>query len=155
MVYIRLLFTIRIACIFLDCLPRSFHFHYSTAPYPPLEAALRLVHAFSECGPAHNKLLNEGTFPQLIRALQETDIAQHRHPQVLLVYFELSHRYIKHLPRDAILRVLQALLGRRGALHQDALVRGRAAYFALKICETQEGKNANVLESVYPQLSGS
>jgi len=120
-----------------------------------LEAALRLVHAFSECGPNHNKLLQEGIFPALVRALHDTDIALHPHPQVLLVYFEIAHRYIKHLSRDAILRVFQAMLGRRGVLHPDALVRGRAAYYVHKICECPEGKNANLLESVYPMLSGS
>lgn len=113
------------------------------------------MHAFSECGPAHNKLLLEGAFPGLVRALQETDIAQHAHPQVLLVFFEISHRYIKHLSKEAILRVFLVMLGRRGVLHSDSLVRGRAAYYILKICESQEGRAANMLEAVYPQLSGS
>lgn len=112
------------------------------------------MHAFSECGPTHNKLLLEGAFPALVRALHDTDIVQHAHPQVLLVYFEISHRYIKHLSREAILRVLQAMLGRRGVLHQHSLVRGRAAYYVHKMCESPEGKGANVLEGVYPMLSG-
>ena len=33
-------------------------------------------------------------------------------------------------------------------------MRGRAAYFLLKVAETQEGKNANAVDAVYPLLTG-
>ena len=97
---------------------------------------------------------NEGQFPSLIRAIHESDVSQHRHPQVLLVYFELSHRYIRFLDRAAILRLFQCLLGPKGVHSSDSFVRGRAAYFLLKVAETQEGKNANAVDAVYPLLTG-
>jgi hypothetical protein len=112
------------------------------------------VHAFSECGPGHAKLLAEGAFPALIRALHDSDVSLHAHPQVVLVYFEISHRYIRYLSREAILRLCQALLGRQGVQSSNVQLRGRAAYFILKVAESQEGKNANVVDSVYAQLSG-
>lgn len=112
------------------------------------------MHAFSECGPGHSKLLAEGAFPALIRALHDSDVSLHAHPQVVLVYFEISHRYIRYLSRDAILRLCQALLGRQGVQSGNVQLRGRAAYLLLKVAESQEGKNADVVDSVYAQLSG-
>jgi hypothetical protein len=142
---------------YLHCL--AYHMSFicdslSTAPYPPLEAALRLVHAFSECGPGHSKLLSDGAFPALIRALHDSDVSLHAHPQVVIVYFEISHRYIRYLSKEAIQRLCQTLLGRQGVLGSNVQLRGRAAYFLLKVAESQEGKNANVLDSAYAQLSG-
>lgn len=99
--------------------------------------------------------LSEGPFPSLIRALQDSDLVMHPHPQVVLVYFEISHRYIRHLDKAAILRLVQSLLGRQGVRCGNNLVRGRAAYFLLKVAESQEGKAANLIESVYTQLSGT
>lgn len=64
----------------------------SSAAFPPLEAALRLVLSFSECGQKHNKLVNEGTFPALIAALHQTDVSSHPHPQVILAYYEVFLR---------------------------------------------------------------
>jgi hypothetical protein len=98
--------------------------------------------------------MTEGAFPALIRALHDSDVSQHPHPQVVLVYFEIAHRYIRYLDRPAVLRLFQTLLGSQGVLSGNALLRGRAAYFLLKVAETQEGKAANVLEAVLPQLTG-
>lgn len=99
--------------------------------------------------------LSEGAFPNLIRALHESDVAQHPHPQVVLVYYEIAHRYIRYLDRTAVLRLFQAMLGQHGVLSQDSFLRGRAAYFLLKVAETQEGKNANVAEAVFSALAGT
>jgi hypothetical protein len=98
--------------------------------------------------------MTEGAFPALIRALHDSDVSQHPHPQVVLVYFEIAHRYIRYLDRPAVLRLFRTLLGSQGVLSGNALLRGRAAYFLLKVAETQEGKAANVLEAVLPQLTG-
>ncbi len=34
-----------------------------------LEATLKLIYSFSECGPQHNKLVNDGLFPAMLNAL--------------------------------------------------------------------------------------
>lgn len=78
----------------------------------------------------------------------------HRHPQVVLVYFEISQRYIRYLDKTAVQRLFQAMLSNQGVRSAHTFLRSRAAYFLLKVAETQEGKNANALESIYPQLSG-
>ena len=46
----------------------------------------------------------------------------HAHPQVVLVYFEVSLRYIKFLGSQAVLRLFQALLSRQGVLSKNAQV---------------------------------
>lgn len=77
----------------------------SALPFPDLEAALRLIFHFSEgCGgasglnssyggggggggrrpasPGAAGLLRSGAFPQMVLALHDSDVAQHKHPQV-------------------------------------------------------------------------
>ena len=65
----------------------------NTAAYAPLEATCRLVHAFGEgVNPAqYNQFISEGTFPQLLHALHETNISSHKHAQVVLSYFEVFY----------------------------------------------------------------
>ena len=78
----------------------------SSLPFPDLEAALRLIFHFGEgCGgvsglnssgggaggggggrraasPGAAELLRSGAFPQMVVALHDSDVAQHKHPQV-------------------------------------------------------------------------
>jgi len=145
---------------------------FSTAPFPPLEAALRLVHAFSECGNINLNLNPGGSgarmakggggehadivaqFSALIRALQETDVGAHSHGQVALAFFEVSLRYVRYLDAGAVLRLVQSLLGPSGVLsRRSPHVRSRAAYFCLKVVEAPESRAINLLDSVYPQLT--
>eukprot|EP01038_Epipyxis_sp_PR26KG_P005330 gene5330-7396_t len=111
----------------------------SQAPYPMLEAALRLVYAFSECGPSHNTLIASGTFPALIQAIHQTDVINHSHPQVALVYFEISFRYIKLVDVSVIQRIASSLVNDRGLTNPDRMIRAKASYFLLKIMESMEG----------------
>ena len=64
----------------------------NNAPFAPLEATCRLIHAFGEgVVPALNtQYISEGTFPQLLNALHETNISSHKHSQVVLSYFEVN-----------------------------------------------------------------
>jgi hypothetical protein len=137
-----------------------------------LEAALRLVHAFSECGNINLNLNPGGSgakiakgggehadtvaqFSALVRALQETDVGSHAHGQVALAFFEVSLRYVRYLDAGAVLRLLQALLGPSGVLsRRSPHVRSRAAYFALKVVEAPESRAMNLIDNVYPQLAG-
>lgn len=77
----------------------------SSLPFPELEAALRLIFHFGEgCGGVSGsisgggggggggkrvasptgaaELLRSGAFPQMVLALHDSDVAQHKHPQV-------------------------------------------------------------------------
>lgn len=77
----------------------------SALPFPDLEAALRLIFHFGEgCGGVSGltsgasgaggaarraaspngaaELLRSGAFPQMVLALHDSDVAQHKHPQV-------------------------------------------------------------------------
>lgn len=132
-------------------------FVFDVGPFPPLEAALRLVHAFSECGPSNAKYVNEGTFPALITAIHSTDIAQHSHPQVLLSYFEISLRYVKLVDINTLLGVVQSLVSvlRRPATSAGGvMIRNKCAYFVAKIAEAMEGKSSQLLASVGNHIAG-
>lgn len=126
-------------------------------PFPPLEAALRLVHAFSECGPSNAKYVNEGTFPPLIAAIHSTDVAHHAHPQVLLSYFEISLRYVKLVDVNTLLGVVQSMvtvLRRPAANAEGVMIRNKCAYFIAKIAEAMEGKSSQLLASVGNHIAG-
>jgi hypothetical protein len=51
--------------------PPLFSSHLSPAPFPALEAALKLVHAFGECGTQYQSLVVEGVFPGIVEALHQ------------------------------------------------------------------------------------
>ena len=123
------------------------------APFAPLEAALRLVYSFSECGPQFNTLVNEGTFPALIAAIHTTDIASHPHAQVVLAYYEICVRYIRHADSPSVRRFVTAMVDRRGLRHSSKQVRCRTAYFLFKTAEALEGK-ASTLLSVVGSFAG-
>ena len=122
----------------------------SKAPFPPLEAACRLVHAFGEgVSPAlHRQFVGEGAFPQLLQALHETDVTLHSHPQVLLAYFELCSRYVKQSTEASLCRMVGSLLthGLRHPTHVQ--VRCRCAYLFLKMVEGLETKAATLVPVV-------
>jgi hypothetical protein len=123
------------------------------ASFAPLEAAMRLVYSFSECGPQFNTLVNEGTFPALIAAIHQTDIAAHPHAQVVLSYFEICVRYIRHADAQSIKRFVEAMVDRRGLRNNNKQVRCRTAYFLFKTAEALEGK-ASTLLSVVGSFAG-
>ena len=131
----------------------TFAFSFLLAPFAPLEAALRLVYSFSECGPQFNTLVNEGTFPALIVAIHKTDISSHPHPQVVLAYFEICVRYIKHADSPSVRQFVTAMVDRRGLRNANKQVRCRTAYFLFKTAEALEGK-ASTLLSVVGSFAG-
>lgn len=49
----------------------SLRFLFSLAPFPPLEAALKLVHAFGECGTQYQSLVTDGVFPSILQAVHQ------------------------------------------------------------------------------------
>jgi hypothetical protein len=125
--------------------------HSTTAPFPDVEAALRLMYSFAEQGLKNNKWVSEGTFPHILSALHNTDIAAHTHPQVLLAYYELSVRYVKYTDLQQTQCVCRHLTSVRGIRHPYHMqLRARSAYFLLKLAEAMEGKASALLPHVAP-----
>lgn len=120
----------------------------SIVPFPALEAALRLVYSFAECGPQHNKLVNEDSFPQILTAIHQTDVASHPHPQVILAYYEISERYFRYIDELTIQKIVTSMIGVQGLRHEDPQLRCRTAYILCKICEKMEGKSSILLPIV-------
>jgi len=115
-----------------------------TGPFSQLEAALRLAYAFSECGQSQNKLLSEGQFAELICALHGTDLAQHKHSQVILAYFELSVRYL-NLSLPLASTIAATMAGPRGLFHPDLQVRVSAAQSLLRLVERLNAQAIDLL----------
>lgn len=126
----------------------------SSAPFPPTEAALKLVLAFGDCGVQNASHVKEGLFPQLLKALHDSDIGSHAHAQVRLNYFELSARYARQSTVESIGRVAHVLIGAHGMRCADAQVRCRAAYFFLKVVECA-GENASKLLPIVGSFAGT
>lgn len=146
---------VNIARVFpLECLNlmsaslSSLPFPLSTAPFAKLEAALKLVLAFGDCGSGNSAALRTGNFPQLLRALHESDVAAHAHAQVKLNYFEAAARYARGLAPDLMQHVVRALIGPHGMHADSAQVRCRAAYFFLKVVEASGDAAGSLLPIV-------
>lgn len=106
----------------------------------PIEAALQLAYAFSECGPGAAGYVNDGAFPALINALAGTDITSHPHPQVLLIFFDIAMRYTKLCLPSSIRSIVSGIVGPGGLHHHAAQVRTRAAYCFLRLTESMEAR---------------
>lgn len=124
-----------------------------SGPFKQLEACLRLAFAFSEGGHNNTKILSDGPFPELIRALHGTDVAQHPHPQVLLWYYDLSVRYLPQA-MDLAPQVAQTMVGPHGLFHGELQVRCKAAQCLLRLVE-QMGPGAIVLLSLTGLFAGT
>jgi len=129
----------------------------ANSPWPQLEAALRLVFHFSEgCvggapsgsskkQPSNNPtaLLKEGTFPALLVAIHESDIRDHKHTQILLLYYNIAIRYCKVLTesrQNLIAPILEAITGKSGLSHPSNLAfRARCCYLLLKLVKAMGG----------------
>ncbi|CAN0031174.1 unnamed protein product, partial [Ectocarpus sp. 8 AP-2014] len=137
----------------------------SGLPFPDLEAALRLIFHFGEgCGgvsvlnssggggggggggrrpasPGAAELLRSGAFPQMVLALHDSDVARHKHPQVVMLYFQLTVRYSKMLadgPPHLIPKVLEAICGPQGLSNADVTLRTRSCYFLTKLVKAMK-----------------
>lgn len=109
-------FVLDFLCHALSSLPTPL----STLPFSDLEAALRLIFHFGEgcggmswlnsggvsgvggrrgtgVGAGALELLRSGAFPQMVLALHESDVTQHKHPQVKHAVFMLAFGNLSRL----------------------------------------------------------
>ncbi|CAN0054713.1 unnamed protein product, partial [Phaeothamnion confervicola] len=147
--------TLQFLCAALQALPAP----PGQLPWPDAEAALRLIHHYSEaCAGATGgaRLLKEGAFPQVVLALHGSDIASHPHPQVLMLYYELTVRYSKILRSStrlaALAPVMDALCGPRGLLHPNRQLRTRCCYFLTKLTRQLGTEMRDYVDTAVPGI---
>ena len=129
-----------------DSLPQPLY----TAPFPVLEAALRLFHSYGECGPQH---LKQDMFPNLVVAIHNSEVYRHPHPLVLMIYYDMTQRYATHVPLDMVQNVVASLVSTQGLRSTDAQLRSRSAYFLRRIVETLRNDAGSLLASTVESFS--
>jgi len=127
----------------------------ASVPTPRIEALLRFIYHFCEgVRPAPGlKTLTEGpnrneAFMSLLVALHRSDITDHSHHEVLCLYYETAVRYYVIFnpafnaaePRELLAKVLSAMSGNRGILHDHPRVRSRCCYLLFKLIKTMIGQ---------------
>jgi hypothetical protein len=71
----------------------------------------------------HQHQAEGSIFVALIDALHQSDIGQHGHSQVLLIYFEICARYIKFVNNMKLIeRIASLLLSSQGIRHKESMV---------------------------------
>jgi len=113
----------------------------STCPTPDVEAALRLVHHYSEGvrpPPGLKTVMKNETFRALLKALHQSDIVDHSHREVLILYYDLSVRYYPiFMDQPELLpKLLGGLSGERGLQHSHPRVRSRSCYLLLRLVKS-------------------
>ncbi|CAM9797429.1 unnamed protein product [Chrysoparadoxa australica] len=127
----------------------------SALPWNQVEAALRLLFHFSEgCVGKSQHLLTGGPFPQMIVALHSSDITQHPHPHVLMLYYELTLRYSKILRAQpqVIPMVMDSLCGPRGLTNPYRPLRARCCYFLTKLVKVAAQEVSSYIDVVVPGI---
>lgn len=121
-----------------------------TAPFPVLEAALRLFHSYGECGPRN---LKQEMFPNLVSAIHASEVYRHTHPMVLMIYYDMTQRYASLVPLDMVQNVVASLVSTQGLRSTDAQLRSRSAYFLRKIVEVLRNDAGCLLASTVGSFS--
>jgi exportin-T len=120
----------------------------STAPTPDVEAAISLVYHYCEGirpPPGMKTVMKNETFRNMLIGIHSSDVDQHHHQEVLLLYYETSVRYYPLLKErtDLLQKVLHSLTGPRGLQHESLKVRSRCCYLLLRLVKSVGSNNAN------------
>jgi exportin-T len=113
----------------------------STCPTRDIEAALRLVHHYCEGirpPPGLKTVMKQPTFCAVLTALHQSDVVDHPHREVLLLYYDLSVRYYPIFIKEPQLlpKLLGGLSGERGLLHAHPRVKSRSCYLLLRLVKS-------------------
>jgi len=123
----------------------------SSAPTSHLEVAISLVYQYCEGirpPPGMKVVMRNEMFRNLLIGLHSSDITQHPHREVLVLYYETSVRYyplFKDRP-DLLQKVLSAITGTYGLQHENAKVRSRCCYLLLRLIKAM-GDNSSKSEN--------
>lgn len=123
--------------------------HPIVAPLSTLEASLRLLYAFAECGPANDPLVNSDAVRQILHALHRSDVMLHPCSNVLMAYFDVAVRYVKQTGDQELLLAAGHMAG-SGIRHVNLLVRCRSAHQLLKLIEGVESKTSGSAVALLP-----
>jgi Exportin-T len=100
-------------------------------------------------------LLHSGTFPQMVVALHRSDISQHSHPHVLMLYYDITVRYVKILKqhRELIPCIMEAMCGRRGLSNPHRPLRARACYNLSRLVKALGSEMVGFVDAVVPTVA--
>jgi Exportin-T len=105
--------------------------------------------------PGAAALLQTGTFPQMVVALHRSDISQHSHPHVLMLYYDITVRYVKILKqhRELIPCTMEAMCGRRGLSNPHRPLRARACYNLSRLVKALGSEMVSYVDAVVPTVA--
>ena len=110
----------------------------SSAETSQIEAALRLIFHYCEGvrpPPGIKVVMKNEIFRSVLIALHSSNIAEHPHREVLILYYDIVVRYssiFKEKP-ELLPNVLSSISGDCGLQHQHPRVRSRSCYLLLKL----------------------
>lgn len=113
----------------------------SSAATSEIEAALRLIFHYCEGvrpPPGIKVVMKNETFRSVLNALHSSDIANHPHREVLILYYDIVVRYssiFKENP-ELLPNVLSSMSGDCGLQHNHPRVRSRSCYLLLKLIKS-------------------
>jgi exportin-T len=113
----------------------------SSATTSDMEAALRLVYHYCEGirpPPGLKVVMTNDTFRAVLVALHQSDITDHVHPEVLVLYYDTSVRYYPiFLDQPELLpKVLENLSGKKGLQHSHPRLSSRSCYLLLRLVKS-------------------
>lgn len=123
----------------------------SVAPTSDIEVAISLVYQYCEGirpPPGMKVVMRNETFRNLLIGLHSSDVTQHPHKEVVILYYETSVRYyplLKDRP-DLLQKILGAMTGTSGLQHPHEKARSRCCYLLLRLIKSL-GNNSNKNES--------
>lgn len=113
----------------------------AAAPTSDVHATLRLLYHYCENirpPPGMKTALANETLVSLLKALHESNVVNHGHREVLIVYYDVAVRYYPVFETEPALlsKVLAALTGTTGLQHVHARVRSRCCYLLLRLVKS-------------------
>ena len=114
------------------------HAPLSNAQTNEIEANMRLIYHYCEVlrpPPGTKVILKNQMFRDVIIALHTSDITNHPHREVLILYYDIAVRYsdiLLDMP-ELLPQILTSISGDRGLQHQHPRVRSRSCYLLLKL----------------------
>ena len=117
----------------------------SSSPTPEIEVALRFVYHYGEGrrpAPGAKTALKDVQFREIIVALHRSDVSSHPHREVLLLYYDISVRYVSILKEtpELLTLLLGSLSGNRGLQHSYTRLRCRCCYLLLRLIKSVGAK---------------
>ena len=117
----------------------------SGAPTCDIEVAVSLIYHYCEGirpPPGMMVVMRDEKFRNLLIGLHLSDIVEHPHREVLILYYETGVRYYPLLKKrpDLLQKMLEAMTGTRGLRNENSRVRSRCCYLLLRLIKSVGSK---------------